>query len=151
MAKAEKEKLSRERRLLKQYLARYYRLNERQKILQNRLAQMRRGLVHNADIDISEIEAELQRQTESAMDAAKEIIDILDLLPPYSIGRTIIEYRHIDCKDWFDIQEAVHLTQTPCYSQYNQALDDLLRYKKVRAALKLDKRFSKRKDTEQSE
>ena len=137
-----------ERRLLKQYLTRYYRLNERQAILQTRLAHLRRDLRQNADVDTSEIEAEIQSQAESAKDAAQEIIAILDLLPPYSIGRTIVEYRHIECKDWFDIQDAVHLSQTPCYEQYNRALDYLLRCKEVRAALKLDKRFSKRKNAD---
>lgn len=137
-----------ERRLLKQYLTRYYRLNERQAILQTRLARLRHDLRQNADVDTSEIEAEIQSQAERAKDAAQEIIGILDLLPPHSIGRAIVEFRHIDCRDWFDIQEAIHLTSSPCYEQYNRALDYLLRCKEVRAALKLDQRFSKRKNTE---
>lgn len=137
-----------ERRLLKQYLTRYYRLNERQAILQTRLAQLRHDLRRNADVDTSEIEAEIQGQAERAKDAAKEIIAILDLLPPYSIGRAIVEYRHIDCREWLDIQETLHMTASPCYDQYNRALDYLLRCKEVRAALKLDKRFSKRKNAE---
>ena len=137
-----------ERRLLKQYLTRYYRLNERQAILQTRLAQLRHDLRRNADVDTSEIEAEIQGQAERAKDAAQEIIAILDLLPPYSIGRAIVEYRHIDCRDWFDVQDFLHMSQTSCYEQYNRALDYLLRCKEVRAALKLDKRFSKRKNTE---
>lgn len=137
-----------ERRLLKQYLTRYYRLNERQAILQTRLAQLRHDLRRNADVDTSEIEAEIQGQAERAKDAAQEIIAILDLLPPYSIGRAIVEYRHIDCQEWLEIQGALHMTASPCYEQYNRALDYLLRCKEVRAALKLDKRFSKRKNAE---
>ena len=137
-----------ERRLLKQYLTRYYGLNERQAILQNRLAQLRHDICRNTDVDTSDIETEIKGQAERAKEAAQKIIAILDLLPPYSIGRAIVEYRHIDCLEWIDIQEALHMTASPCYDQYNRALDYLLRCKEVRDALKLDKRFSKRKNTE---
>lgn len=125
-----------ERRALKQFLTRYYKAKKQQAILQARLAQLRNDLFLDDERGIDEIEAMIKKQVERERDIVLEIIGLLDLLPPDSVERTILELRHIDCKDWIDIQQVVHLSKTPCYDYYNRGLDLLMEDAEVHSLLK---------------
>lgn len=43
---------------------------------------------------------------------------------------------YIDCKNWAAIEREMHLSRRACFDYQNRALEKLLGFKKVRAALK---------------
>lgn len=143
MAKAGNTTQANERRVLRKYLARYYRAKDKRSILQGRLRALKRELDRGGFMPpspVQEIEAKIQRQTEAAEKSVLEIIDLLELLPAESTERIILELRHIDCKNWAEICDTVYLTRTPCAKYYNRGLDALLRMSKVRRTLGLEER-----------
>lgn len=133
-----------ERRILREYLDRYSRAKENRAILRNRLRKLRADLPDKGGFmppsSVPEIEAKIQRQTEAAEKSVLEIIEVLELLPPDSTERTILELRHIDCKTWAEICRTVYLTRTPCAKYYNRGLDALLGMSKVRRILGLEEK-----------
>ena len=138
MEKAENPAAS-ERRILKKFLQRYYRMRKQQETLQARLQRMRSEFRDN---ESSEIEAKLRAQKREAKKSTLQIMEILDSLPQGSTERTIMELRHIDCKTWTQVQRAVFLTPSPCYERYNKGLDALLGIDKVRSMVGLPKNGS---------
>lgn len=109
MEKAENPAAS-ERRILKKFLQRYYRMRKQQETLQARLQRM---CSEFRDNESSEIEAKLRGQKREAKKSTIQIMEILDFLPQGSTERTIMELRHIDCKTWTQVQRAVFLTPLP--------------------------------------
>ena len=138
MEKAENPAAS-ERRILKKFLQRYYRMRKQQETLQARLQRMSSEFRDN---ESSEIEAKLRAQKREAKKSTLQIMEILDFLPQGSTERTIMELRHIDCKTWTQVQRAVFLTPSPCYERYNKGLDALLGIDKVRSMVGLPKNGS---------
>ena len=128
-----------ERRILKKFLQRYYRMRKQQETLQARLQRMRSEFRDN---ESTEIEAKLRTQKREAKKSTLQIMEILDFLPQGSTERTIMELRHIDCKTWTQVQRAVFLTPSPCYERYNKGLDALLGIDKVRSMVGLPKNGS---------
>ena len=143
MAKAGNTKQANERRILRKYLARYYRARDKKSILQGRLKALRTDLQNKGGfmppVSVQEIELKIQRQQETAEKSVLEIIEILELLPAESTERIILELRHIDCKTWDEISRTVYLTRTPCAKYYNRGLDALLGMSEVRHILGLEK------------
>ena len=143
MAKAGNTKQANERRILRKYLARYYRARDKKSILQGRLKALRADLQNKGGfmppVSVQEIELKIQRQQETAEKSVLEIIEILELLPAESTERIILELRHIDCKTWDEISRTVYLTRTPCAKYYNRGLDALLGMSEVRHILGLEK------------
>ena len=131
MEKAENPAAS-ERRILKKFLQRYYRMRKQQETLQARLQRMRSEFRDN---ESSEIEAKLRAQKREAKKSPLQIMEILAFLPQGSTERTIMELRHIDCKPWNEIMKQVHLSRSPCFMYYEKGLQRLLRYKKVQKSL----------------
>lgn len=138
MGKTENPAVS-ERRILKKFLQRYYRMRKQQETLQARLQRMRSEFRDN---ESTEIEAKLRTQKREAKKSTLQIMEILDFLPQGSTERTIMELRHIDCKTWTQVQRAVFLTPSPCYERYNKGLDALLKITKVRTMIGLSKKGS---------
>lgn len=138
MGKTENPAVS-ERRILKKFLQRYYRMRKQQETLQARLQRMRSEFRDN---ESTEIEAKLRTQKREAKKSTLQIMEILDFLPQGSTERTIMELRHIDCKTWTQVQRAVFLTPSPCYERYNKGLDALLGIDKVRSMVGLPKNGS---------
>lgn len=138
MGKTENPAVS-ERRILKKFLQRYYRMRKQQETLQARLQRMRSEFRDN---ESTEIEAKLRTQKREAKKSTLQIMEILDFLPQGSTERTIMELRHIDCKTWTQVQRAAFLTPSPCYERYNKGLDALLGIDKVRSMVGLPKNGS---------
>ncbi len=147
-----------ERRRLKRYLSQYYRARERQAVLKLRLADLRAEFknpgISSANfggqrrkkgspgdgaaaltLKISEIEEKIEKQLGIEVQSVRDIMDLLDLLPPCA-ERDIIEYRHIDCKSWTYIQRMVHLSRSSCFEYYNRGLDQLLAFDHVRDVIR---------------
>ena len=129
-----------ERRILKQYLTRYYRGKQWQEIMGIKLADIGAGNNIQEKCEVSILEKRLREQAEAAEEIAQEIMNVIDLLPDASTERTIMELRHIVCMPWREIHEAVHLTRSPCYKYYRRGLDALLNFQKVRRILELPSR-----------
>lgn len=146
---------------LKKYLSRYYRAKEQKAILRDRLYSLRSELacppvsaLHSGEpkkhrngparkdrttaltFNVAQIEALIQKQSEAESAAILEIMQTLELLPPCSIEKTVLELRHIDCKTWTEIANAVHLTRTPCNKYYRRGLEQLLTFESVRRAVR---------------
>ncbi len=116
---------------LKAYLSRYFRAKEKQTLLQKRLRRLQ------TELPSAEIQNRIQQQANLERACMLEIMDVLDLLPPESMERTILELRHLDCKSWKEIHRSVYLTRSPCFIYYNKGLDKLLAMPEVRKKLKL--------------
>lgn len=143
--------------ILKRYLGQYHRARTKQRVLQERLQEIREELKHpsvgaaplggvGSKSNVSagaaalvfreaEIEDRIRRQAELEAAAITNIMDILDFLPADSTEKFILELRHIDCKSWSEIARTVHLTRSPCNEYYNKGLNKLLTFKKVHVIL----------------
>lgn len=122
---------------MKKYLTRYFQIKDRQRILNNRLGNLKSEAHAHGNSEASEIETRIREQAEEAERSALRIMDIIERLPADSTERTIMELRHLDFMAWSDINRTVHLTATPCYEYYRRGLDTLLKDPQVRAALDL--------------
>lgn len=145
------------RTLLKRFLSQYYRAKDKQAILRKRLAALQAELRHpgvripptdgmptqtgnssgaaSLTFKIADIEDRIEKQIEAEARSIIAIMDVIEFLPADTIERDILEARHIDCKPWDKVMECVHLSRSPCFENYNKALNKLLKYKKVRAIL----------------
>lgn len=81
---------------------------------------------------VSEVENRIEEQRQEMGKAILRIMDLIDLLPPNSMERTVMELRHIDCKKWERIAQEVHMSRSRIIDYYNAALDTLLSYKRTR-------------------
>lgn len=146
-----------DRILLKRFLSQFYRAKDKQAVLQKRLDRLQLELrypgVRTASPDdvpsksgigngaasltlkIADIEDRIQKQIDIEAKSIIAIMDVIEFLPADTIERDILEFRHIDCKTWDKVMDSVHLSRSPCFENYNKALDKLLTYKKVRAIL----------------
>lgn len=81
---------------------------------------------------VSEVEDRIEEQRQEMGKAVLRIMDLIDLLPPNSMERTVVEMRHIDCKKWERIAQEVHMSRSRIIDYYNAALDAILAYKRAR-------------------
>ena len=84
---------------------------------------------------IAEVEDRIGQQREAMAKAVLHVMDMIDLLPQNSMERTVVEMRHIDCKPWEKIAQAVHMSWSRVFDYYNAALDTLLTYKRTEKLL----------------
>lgn len=80
---------------------------------------------------ISEVEDRIEEQREAMAKAVLHVMDMIDILPQNSMERTVVEMRHIDCKPWEKIAQAVHMSRSRVFDYYNAALDTLLACKRT--------------------
>ena len=73
--------------------------------------------------------------TEAMAKAVLHVMDMIDILPQNSMERTVVEMRHIDCKPWEKIAQAVHMSRSRVFDYYNAALDKILENKRNRKLL----------------
>ena len=83
----------------------------------------------------SEIESRIAEQKRQAETDILSIMDILDYLDPNSRGRQILEYKYIDGFTWYVISKKMYLSRPQCFRSRDEALADLLEYKRVQKIL----------------
>lgn len=149
------------RKALRHYLNRYYRAKERQANLRKRLRDLRLELdglgasplsmanIHAKGqtgsgaaamvLRICDIEERIEKQADLESRIVLEIMDVIELLPAGSIEREIVEFRHIDCKNWTEIERLAHLARSNCFGAYNRGLDSLLEHRKIRELIGADR------------
>ena len=74
---------------------------------------------------ISEVEDRIEEQREEMAKAVLNVMDLIDVLPANSTERTVVEMRHIDCRGWDKIAEALYMSRSNVFNYYNAALDIL--------------------------
>ena len=144
-----------EREAVKEYLQQYHDAKAKKQILEERhrtlsadlrdpgvgstyrtmptsKRQAREGGAVSLVYRIAEVEGQ---QREAMAKAVLHVMDMIDLLPQNSMERTVVEMRHIDCKPWEKIAQAVHMSRSRVFDYYNAALDTLLTYKRTEKLL----------------
>lgn len=148
-----------EREAIKEYLQQYHVARKKKRILEERRralsselatpagssfgssAASRRSRRANTDgavsvvFRIAEVEERIEGQQADMAKAVLRIMDLIDLLPQGSMERTVVEMRHIDCRNWDRIAREVYMSRTAVINYYNAALDKLLGFKRTRKLL----------------
>ena len=146
-----------DRDLLKQYLNQYHVAREQRRLLEQRCVALRAELrcpsvasslrsdppVSGAVGDgamavvfrIAEVEEHLARQYWLIQQTIAQTLDLISILPPASLKRSIVELRHVDCLGWGKVAASVHLSRSAVYNYYNAALDDMLADDRTRQVL----------------
>lgn len=75
---------------------------------------------------IAEVESRIEEQREEMAKAVLSVMDLIDILPPNSTERTVVEMRHIDCRSWDKIAESLYMSRAGVFRYYNAALDILM-------------------------
>lgn len=114
-------------------------------LTQNRIIDSRREKL-SAQIPLAvDIAARIEQQQEQLTRILNDIMDVIDILPPNSPGRTVIEMRHIDCMSWTKIADSLYMSRSNAFNCYESALDDLLNHKSVNEKIKKISRKNPRK------
>lgn len=129
-----------DRAALKTFLQQYHLALRQKDILDDRRDQLNVKLASATDID-----ARIKRQQEHLARILSDIMDVIDILPPNSPGRTVIEMRHIDCMSWTKIADSLYMSRSNAFNCYASALDDLLNHKSVNEKIKKISRKNPRK------
>ena len=144
-----------EREAVKEYLQQYHDAKTKKRILEERHRtlsadlrdpgvgspyrtmprQAREGGAVSLVYRIAEVEDRIDKQREAMAKAVLHVMDMIDLFPQNSMERTVVEMRHIDCKPWEKISQAVHMSRSRVFDYYNAALDTLLGYKRTEKLL----------------
>ena len=135
-----------EREAVKRYLQQYHAAKQKKRILEERRRTLSADLrgpstpayrampssrpVHpdgagTVVFQIAEVEERIEAQQAEMAKAVQNVMDLIDLLPIGSMGRTVVEMRHIDSKKWERIAREVHMSQSRVIDYYNAALDTL--------------------------
>ena len=135
-----------EREAVKRYLQQYHAAKQKKRILEERRRTLSADLrgpstpayrampssrpVHPDGagavvFQIAEVEERIEAQQAEMAKAVQNVMDLIDLLPIGSMGRTVVEMRHIDSKKWERIAREVHMSQSRVIDYYNAALDTL--------------------------
>lgn len=111
---------------------RIYRRAEAQRIIlierrEKMLAELRQT---NTDPDapnlaLDETDVTMTAQIQEQDNMMLEAVELMARLPSGSMGRIIVELRHIEGLSWAAISRALNLSQTPLFTYYDAALDAL--------------------------
>ena len=138
------------REAVKEYLQQYHTavgkkriLEERHRVLSSELRAPSTGSAFRLTPDgsvsvvfrISEVEDRIEEQREEMAKAVLNVMDLIDVLPANSTERTVVEMRHIDCRGWDKIAEALYMSRSNVFNYYNAALDKILENKRNRKLL----------------
>ena len=74
---------------------------------------------------LDEINATMTAQIQEQDNLMLEAVELMARLPSGSMGRIIVELRHIEGLSWAAISRALNLSQTPLFTYYDSALDTL--------------------------
>lgn len=142
---------------LKSYLEQYTRKRKRKLILQKRLQKFKEEMlgvkavnyspiprsqtnnIANEPVDFfihcEEIEEQINKERKVAASAMIKVIDMLNFLPPDSEEKNILEYRYLDGYSWGQIAKESAMSKSRCIDYWNNGLDKLLKFKKVKHIL----------------
>jgi len=85
---------------------------------------------------IAEVEARIEEQRQEMAKAVLHVMDLVDLLPPHSMERQVVELRHIDCRGWDEIARVVHLSRSSVFLHYNTGLEIIARNKRAQGIIR---------------
>lgn len=146
-----------EREAVKEYLQQYHVARKKKRILEERHRVLARELQAPAPgsayrimpssrpattdgavsivFRVAEVEERIEGQREEMAKAVLCVMDLIDLLPPDTMERTVVEMRHIDCKGWDQIAREVYMSRSAVFNYYNAALEKLLQFKRTKKLL----------------
>ena len=78
------------------------------------------------------IEERIYEQKSEIEKSYVRVMDIIDFIPPGDPARRIFELRHLDCLGFNRVAESIPMSRSRCYAIYNQTIDALLQYPKIR-------------------
>jgi len=81
---------------------------------------------------LADIEDRIIEQKGEIEKAYIQVMDIIDFIPQAELARRIFELRHLDSMNFTDIAMAIPLARSRCYEIYNDAIDRLLEYPRIR-------------------
>ena len=87
-------------------------------------------------LKLSEIEEKIMEQIGLVSEAKMQVMKIIEFIPIHEPSRQIMELRHIDMKNWYQISEQLFMSRQQCDRLYREALEALLEYGEVRKAVK---------------
>lgn len=141
-----------QKEILKWLLGQAYRAESHKKQLKERLAKIRaemdapmgavkynsmpksKGTKDGAAefaVKLSELEEKILSQISIASEAKMRVIEIIEFIPIHETARQILELRHIDMKNWYQIEEQMFMSRQQCSRYYKDALDSLLGYPEI--------------------
>lgn len=85
---------------------------------------------------LDEINTRIEGQTDKAVKALADIMDIIELLPENSLERAMIEHRYIDRFGWEKICRVENISRTPATHYWRKGLYMLLEFRKVQQILR---------------
>lgn len=113
---------------VKSFLQVYTIGRERRQILEDRRQRLIKELQAESPgplepgSNLAEIEKRLEEQLRNMASLMLKVLNLIDLLPPDSLGRRIVEMRHIDGMDWKEITSQLFLSRSYAMSRYSKAL-----------------------------
>ena len=74
---------------------------------------------------LAEVAEQIEAQRAEMVRALQNVMDMVDLLPLWSMERTVVELRRIDCKPWAQVARDVCMGRSRVIDYYNAALQVL--------------------------
>ena len=87
-------------------------------------------------LKLEEIEEKIMEQISAVAEAKMKVMEIIAYIPVHEPARQIMELRHIDMKDWYQIGEQMYMSRQQCGRYYRGALEALLEYKEIMGRVK---------------
>lgn len=146
-----------QREILKWLLGQAFRAENHERQLKKRLARIRQeidnpigAIKYNAmpkaasggnrmeDLvaDLTEIEGKIVDQMKAVSEAKLRVMEIIEFIPIHEVSRQILELRHIDLLDWYQIAEEIPMSRQKCSKHHREALEALLEYPEIQAKVK---------------
>lgn len=151
------QKLSKDAKLLDQYLSRYYNCI----ISKNDLLDRRKNILEDFNTPLTsvkfsgdpkakkeslgcaalsfrldEIDGKILEQLKDAEKSLNDIMSIIDTLPANTIERNIIEKKYIDRLSWNKISQAENISRNAAFYNWRAGLNKMLEFKRVQKILK---------------
>ena len=105
-------------------------------LTQNRIIDSRREKLSAQIPSAVDIAMRIEQQQQQLARILNDIMDVINTLPQNSLGRTVVEMRHIDCASWTKIADSLYISRSNAFNLYESALDYLLSHKSVREKIK---------------
>lgn len=104
-----------------EYLKQYYRARAVKRDLDRRYQDL-----SDRPARLAEVAEQIEGQRAKMVQALQNVMDMVDLLPLWSMERTVVELRRIDCKPWEQVAKDVCMGRSRVIDYYNAALQALV-------------------------